>query len=86
MTARRQHQDRRRRVGADLAAYLETIDIRQHHIQHNGVEAIARVQFQSRATAGGVRNSKPCAAEILAQHLGEPHVILDEEDLLHYGL
>ena len=29
---------------------------------------------------------KSCAAEIVAQHLGKPHVVLDEEDLLHHGL
>ena len=70
----------------DLAAHLEAIDVGQHHIQHYGVEAIARMQLQSRAAAGSMRNSKSCAAEIVAQHLGKSHVVLDEEDLLHHSL
>ena len=66
IAARRQHQDRRRHVGADPATYLEAIYIRQHHIEHDGVACFARVPAQAGTAAVGMRHEKFRAAEYAA--------------------
>ena len=64
---------------------LEAVHVREHQVQHDGVEGFARVQRQARGAGGRARHAEARPVEIVADHLGEAGVVFDQEDAVGHG-
>ena len=80
--ARGQHQHRRRflAVDAQLAADIQAIHARQHEVEHDDIVAVGHGQMQSGHAVRGVIDAVAAAFEELADHFGNPAVVLDQKD------
>ena len=74
------------RAGTDLAADAEAIHIREHEIQHDGIERLTRVQRQARCPIRRARHAEARPVEIVADHLGKAGVVFDQEYAVGHGV
>ena len=63
----------------DHAADIEAVHVRQHQIQDDGVEVVARLQGQAAVTIRGPVDAEARRAEVVAQHFGEAGIVFDDE-------
>ena len=71
------------RSRANPAQHFESIDARQHHIEH-GQQVLARVAF-FRPLSPSCTHSvvKPSARKILAHQVAELHIVVDNQNSFH---
>ena len=80
LAARGEHDDRHVGAGAQLAADLEAVLAGQHEVQQHRVVAARERLLEPAPPVGDVHHREAVALEVLAGEVGEPAVVLDEED------
>ena len=80
----RQHQHGNAAVLADLTAYLQSVEEREHDVQDHQVELIATGAKESLPSVGGRRHPVPRLAEAERGDLSDGGVVLhDEQRFVH---
>ena len=84
LAARGQHKDRRLGAGAKYATDLEPVDIRQHHVENDGVERRRIERGEPVAAVETALDDKPGRAQIVRQHGGEARIVVDDKKPLRH--
>jgi len=80
LAARGQHQDRHVALRAQAAADFEPIDIGQHDIEDDGaIGPITDYRLDPRRAAMASLDHKPALGQIVAQHVGEADIVIDDQ-------
>ena len=72
-------------AGADAAADLEPVHVRQHHVEQHGLEAAAAEEPQPALRVGGDRDLEARGRQVLGHHRGQAAVVLDHQDALGHA-
>src|SRR6185369_14833380 len=67
-------------VDAQLAADIQAVHAGQHEVEHDDIVTVGHGQVQSGHPVRGVIDAVAAAFEELADHLGNPAVVLDQKD------
>ena len=68
------------RARADAAADLEPVHVRQHQVEDDRIERLARGHRDAGLAASGDAHAKSGLAEIAFHHLGEARIVFDQQD------
>jgi hypothetical protein len=80
-----QHQDRDIGHRPDAPARLEAVEIGQHHIENDGVGRIAPQRRQTALGGGRKLDGETASGKIVAEHGGEPRIVVDDQDFLRHA-
>ena len=65
---------------AQPAQHLEAVEVRQHHVEHHDVEAAGRQRAQAGRTVAALLDLEAARAQVGAEHVGQPVVVVDDQD------
>src|SRR5262249_13392224 len=79
-TASGQHDDRHVAAGAEAAADLETVDLRQHQVEHDKVDLLVAEERERLFAVARLHDSEPVALERVGEELLDGILVVDEEN------
>src|SRR5262249_22715876 len=75
-----QHDDRHVAAGAEAAADLEPVDLRQHQVEHNEVDLPVAKELEGLLAVARLHDSEAVAFERIRQQLLDGILVVDEEN------
>ena len=89
LAARGQHQDWDINLRPQSATDLEAVDVRQHDVKNNCVEATARVAgledcINPRLTGHAGFDDRPGGGKIVPQHVSEARIVIDDQKAVRH--
>ena len=85
VVARGEHDDRRRRVAADLAGDVEAVGAGQAQVEDDEVRVLAPVRLEGGRAVGRGQDRVAGVLEVVARELHDRGFVIDDEDGLHRG-
>jgi len=78
LAARGQHDDRRVRLGAQLAAKRQAVLARQHQVEHDQIDLAARERCPHRLAVGSDTRLETVLAQICPEQGADLGVVIDD--------
>ena len=75
-----EHDDRHRALAAQAPAHLESVELRQHHVEDDEVERLGREPLERLLSVARGHDAKPLAFERIREELLDGVLVVDEED------
>ena len=80
VVAGREHDDRNRALGPESLADLETVDLREHDVEHDEVDLLFREPAQRLLAVTGRDDAVPVPLERVREELLNRVLVVDEQD------
>ncbi len=82
---RGEHDDQHRRVTAQCACHVETVEARQPQIQDHEIRTLGPGDAQGRRPVRGGRNGEPGTLQEVSRQAHDMRLVVDDQDALHVG-